>query len=118
MLKRLSLSAVTLAVTILAEITMMRPIAAQPTSPVVSGSDMDRSLCYMQTEDGKTLQLDNLCRSNSITPVTPAENKTPTTHTQQQNASTTAESNPLEAQSEVLCAPENSPDCVNSKLMK
>jgi hypothetical protein len=66
MLKSLHLIPVVLAVLLLfiAE-TPSRSIAKNyqyPQYPVVSNSDIDMLVCYMQTADGRTLDLSNLCR--------------------------------------------------------
>lgn len=62
MLKFLHLIPVVLAVLLLfiAE-TASRSIATNYQYPVVSNSDIDMLVCYMQIADGRTLDLSNLC---------------------------------------------------------
>jgi len=40
----------------------------------ISVAALDEPLCYMQTPDGRTLNLDNLCRQQSL-PIVPANSK-------------------------------------------
>jgi hypothetical protein len=63
MLKFFHLKAVLSAVLILsiAETTFSSSITTGSQYPLVPNSDFDNLFCYMQTEDGKILNLNNLC---------------------------------------------------------
>jgi hypothetical protein len=63
MLKSFHLIAVLLAVStlLIAETALSSSITPVSQYPVVPNSDIDNPVCYMQTADGRTLDLSNLC---------------------------------------------------------
>ncbi len=85
---------------LIAEIAVSRPLAAQSSYPVVPSSDAEMLLCYMQTPDGRVLQLDRLCGKESEAPVTASVN-----NISNGNAS-----------SQATCYPEDAPECINSQF--
>ena len=74
MLKLFRLTAVLSAVLmpLIAETAFDRPIALGSQYPVVPSSDMGKPVCYMQTADGRVLNLNSLCKPvRSIVPLKP-----------------------------------------------
>lgn len=65
MLKSFHLTAVLSATWILfiAESTFSRPLTTGDKYPVVPKSDTNKLICYIQTADGRTLNLDSLCKN-------------------------------------------------------
>lgn len=49
------------------ETTFSRPLTAGPEYSLVPSSDTDKLICYMQTADGRALNLDSLCRKKLST---------------------------------------------------
>lgn len=67
MLKLFSVTATlsTILVPLLPNVVLSFPVAVDSPYPEVSGSNMDSLICYVQTEDGRTIDLNNLCRKTS-----------------------------------------------------
>lgn len=108
MFKYLSLTAAL--IPLIAEIAVMPPLAAESRSPypVFPGTDLDMLVCYVQMEDGRTLDLGSLCRKKSVTPVSD-------TRSDDSGISTT-DSNPDRRASEAFCIPEGAPECIRANL--
>lgn len=47
------------------EVTFSRPVFSDSQHPKVQNSEVDLPLCYMQTADGRTLNLQKLCSETS-----------------------------------------------------
>jgi hypothetical protein len=84
---------------LLAEIAVSSPVAAQSIYPLVENADTTPPLCYMQTADGRVLQLDRLCNNKSSVTVTASGN------INQGNDSSVAQ-----------CYPPDAPECIRSKF--
>ena len=57
---------------LIAETAFDRPIALGSQYPVVPSSDRDELVCYMQTADGRVLNLHSLCKPvRSVVPIKP-----------------------------------------------
>ena len=58
-------TAVSLAIAVLPEIAFSQPLFVKLDYRIVPKSDTDMLVCYMHTEDGRTLDLGNLCKKSS-----------------------------------------------------
>jgi len=58
-------TAVSLAIVVLPEIAFSQPLFVKLDYRIVPKSDTDMLVCYMHTEDGRTLDLGNLCKKPS-----------------------------------------------------
>ncbi|MBV8886700.1 MAG: hypothetical protein JO235_22275 [Chroococcidiopsidaceae cyanobacterium CP_BM_RX_35] len=59
-----------------ARVAFSSPTATVPQSPQLQNSSVDVPLCYMQTADGRIMDLQNLCRQTS--PASPISNASST----------------------------------------
>lgn len=77
MLRLFYLAAVSVALNlIMTKVAFSRPISASSQYPEVQNSDVDVPLCYLQTADGRTLDLQKLC-GNSPTSNSPSNSISP-----------------------------------------
>jgi len=58
-------TAISLAIAVLPEIAFSQPLFVKLDYRIVPKSDTDMLVCYMHTEDGRTLDLGNLCKKPS-----------------------------------------------------
>lgn len=114
-----------------AEIVATRPLAAQTTYPypLVSYAERDTLYCYMETTDGRILQLESLCATE------PEETGSGSTTSRQRGSTATARSRNSRATGArssgggertptptpgsdglTTCYPIGSPDCLNSQF--
>jgi hypothetical protein len=117
-----------------AEIVATRPLAAQTTYPypLVSHAERDTLYCYMETTDGRIVQLESLCatepeetasgggRTPSRQPrsTATARSRSPRA-TQPSSSGGSSESTPtptLGSDGLTTCYPVGSPDCLNSQF--
>jgi len=59
----------------MAEVAFSRPVFSDSQHPKVHNSEVDLPLCYIQTADGRTLNLQKLCNKNSPVPIKASQSR-------------------------------------------